>query len=294
MNRLPVVMVVLAACGKIDSKAAPDAPASHADAPGQHDGPAQRDAAVDAGPWTPARLPGIVVWLSADQGVTTSNSHVSTWLDRSGMNNNAAQLTAARQPTLVTGAMNGQPVVRFDGATSAMQITDSSTLQWGTDDFTIELVASWTNPTTGTFPYGLLVAKQNQAAPYAGPSLWANFPTPSVDSVLGVQLDTTHYVRTAAHNLNDGNPRVYGGRRYGGTNLESRVDGAVDQMATLAAATDISAAGSPMFIGGQIKPDNSLIQQLHGDIAEVVIVHGSITPADLAQLESYLKTKYAL
>src|SRR5262245_40330762 len=93
--------------------------------------------APDPGPWNPGKLPNLALWLVADTGVTTNNSRVTTWADRSGNNNNAAQSVIARQPTLVTGVVNGQPVVRFDGTDDALQVTDSATLQFGTGDFTI-------------------------------------------------------------------------------------------------------------------------------------------------------------
>jgi hypothetical protein len=70
------------------------------------------------------------LWLRADQGVTTNGTDlVSTWVDQSGNGNSAtvpyayttlvasasAYSNVSKKPALVTDAVNGLPVVRFDG-----------------------------------------------------------------------------------------------------------------------------------------------------------------------------------
>ena len=46
----------------------------------------------------------------------SNNTAISQWDDRSGNAKNAIQATAANQPTFQTNILNGNPVVRFDGA----------------------------------------------------------------------------------------------------------------------------------------------------------------------------------
>jgi hypothetical protein len=66
--------------------------------------------------WYPTNIPGCTLWLNAGYGITKDGSdHVSLWLDKSGANNNAIQNTASRQPLYIANAVNGQPVLRFDG-----------------------------------------------------------------------------------------------------------------------------------------------------------------------------------
>ncbi len=60
---------------------------------------------------------GLTLWLDAD--AITGLAHgaaVAAWSDRSGRANDAAQANATLQPLYVTNALNGRPVVRFDGA----------------------------------------------------------------------------------------------------------------------------------------------------------------------------------
>ena len=56
----------------------------------------------------------------------TLNGTVSRWHDQSGNGNDAIQATAARQPLLMAGALNGHPVVRFDGVNDKLGFTGSN------------------------------------------------------------------------------------------------------------------------------------------------------------------------
>jgi hypothetical protein len=211
-------------------------------------------------------------------------------MDRSGRNNNAGQAATGLQPSLVTGVVNGLPVIRF--ANASLQVTDSTTLQWGTDDFAILVVAGYKNSTTTDLGYGMFVAKQETAYPYAGPALWGNYTTAApFDTVIGLQADsggTQYAISTAAQN--DGVIRIYTGRRVGNS-LEVRVNGAV-QGTTNATSVNVSASGRPLLIGGRGTVMES--QALDGDIAEIVAVRGALGNDDLTKLEAYLKAKYGL
>jgi hypothetical protein len=53
---------------------------------------------------------------------------------------------------------------------------------------------------------------------------------------------------------------------------------------------DVSAAQTPVVIGS-IATD---YYRLFGDISEIVALKGTTAPSDIALLEAYFKTKYAL
>jgi hypothetical protein len=67
--------------------------------------------------WTPAQLPGLALWLDADDAstITLNGSTVSQWNDKSGNARHVSQATAANQPTLTASGLNGKPEIRFDG-----------------------------------------------------------------------------------------------------------------------------------------------------------------------------------
>ncbi len=66
------------------------------------------------------RVPGtgMELWLRADRGVSASDGKVSRWQDLSGHGRDGVMDTAPRRPALVASALNGLPVVRFEGSQS--------------------------------------------------------------------------------------------------------------------------------------------------------------------------------
>ncbi len=69
-------------------------------------------------PWN-LPVTNMVLWLEADEGVTNSGGSVSGWADQSGNNNNA---TGVNQPLWVANALNGLPVVQFNGTNSYLNL----------------------------------------------------------------------------------------------------------------------------------------------------------------------------
>jgi hypothetical protein len=58
---------------------------------------------------------GLRLWLRADSLVTQTGGAVSQWNDLSPQSNHATQGTPASRPLFVPNALNGRPVIRFDG-----------------------------------------------------------------------------------------------------------------------------------------------------------------------------------
>ena len=58
---------------------------------------------------------GLALWLRSDAGLVLNGGTVSQWTNQSGNSRHATQTTSANQPTLVPNALNGEPVLRFDG-----------------------------------------------------------------------------------------------------------------------------------------------------------------------------------
>ncbi len=73
------------------------------------------------------------LWLSGDNSVVVVGTAVTNWNDHSGNNNNATSPAVPARPTLVSGALNGYPVLAFNGATNELRIADAGSLdltQW--------------------------------------------------------------------------------------------------------------------------------------------------------------------
>ncbi len=111
-----------------------------------------------------------VLWLRADHGVNTAGANVTGWLDRSGNNNNATAPGVAARPTLVPSALNGFPVLSFDGTNDELRIPDANSLdltQW--DIFLVNSVATaknnnvWLSKSSSTQPNYALWSPLNGA-----------------------------------------------------------------------------------------------------------------------------------
>ena len=77
------------------------------------------------GAWRPTMLPGCVLWLRADLGVTKDGSDkVSQWDDQSGNAHHVTQATGSKQPTwLASGSATGEAALEFDGVDDYLRAT---------------------------------------------------------------------------------------------------------------------------------------------------------------------------
>jgi hypothetical protein len=242
-------------------------------------------------------VPHVVLLLDAAQGITRAGRSISRWADQSGNGNDAIAGADAPTPSFAEQAIHGLPAVHFEGG-SWMSIADALTLQFGDGNFAVEVVARHDRAAAGlasgygvTTGYGMLYGKTEVPTPYAGVALFVNYPLPTPSTKLGVQTSYSHYALSTQNGLNDGKPHLFGARRERGT-LEARVDGVAQ--GRVPAPDDVSAVGRPAFIGGHPMAGGWIIQQLKGDIAEIVVVRGGTTPEVFAALEAEVMAKFGL
>ncbi|MDB4937257.1 MAG: hypothetical protein JWP87_4229 [Labilithrix sp.] len=299
-------MAFVFACSTDDPSApqpGPDASTAAFDSslPGIDSSVPTKDAAVDssttpdaeAGPpaFTPAALGArVVLWLEGDSFKELDGGVM--WPDKSATGNDAFQDASARMPFLIDagseGGINGHSVVHFAGH-EYLRIGDSPTLQWAANDFAFYVVMRHENGPSALPPFAIVYAKWTDNGPPApGFFMWASYPG-STGYV--TRLDENQ-VTGSDGGLNDGTMRLVGARRAGNS-LELRVSG--NQVSLLADAgiadpAGFNAAGIPAFIGGR----EAQLQQLRGDIAEIVAVKGVLTDLEQTTLEVYLKKKYGL
>lgn len=75
---------------------------------------------------SPNIVSNLQLWLDAsDYGsmVMNSNGNVNVWFDKSGNNKNASNTNFANSPLLINGAKNNRSVLRFNGTTSRLDIS---------------------------------------------------------------------------------------------------------------------------------------------------------------------------
>jgi hypothetical protein len=231
-----------------------------------------------------ASISGLVLWLDAAKGITKNNQNqVSKWADQSSNANDAIQNTSAMQPVWSGSVFNGFPALHFDMSnTQVVDIADSSSLQWGTGDFLIEVVARFNNDYTNN-EIGLFYGKIGQSS---GIIFFAT-DAANADDGISAAIDGNNLIGYTA-NYRGSTPRLYGFQRSGST-LSLRTNGAQVASQAQTGNVDVSANGEVAQIG-----DFQTNAPLDGDIAEVVAVKGAISSQDLTSLETFLKAKYGL
>jgi hypothetical protein len=264
--------------------------------------------ASDAGAFGPASFGSkLVVWLDVSKDVIVAAGKVTTWKDQSGKGNDAVQTVAANAPSLTADAgMLG--AVTFNAPTDAavvpiyLSIADSASLHFGLGDWTVAVVARHTNA-LGT--YGALWTKADEitpgVCPCRGAAIFANSTLPVSETNFLAQaasngFDAAAYVDSVDGGYNDGKFHVIIARRTQQTTLEIRTDGISAKNTTLPAVDD-TADGAAVGIGAGATGYSGVVgtsQLLHGDIAEIVAVQGTVSDTDMGSLEAYFKSKYGL
>lgn len=248
------------------------------------DGPTGDAGALDVGPdspadasgtWTPKSLPGLSLWLDDTAGLVEDSQnagYIKHWLDQSGNGNDAAGGCngSCGEPGYDQAAIHGHDAIICTGA---MEITDAPSLQFGTGDFAIAMVAK-----IGTGGFNLPEAYY-----------WRKFDT---QTSYGIHLD----VPTNSNNLlfEDFNKSItidmtaYSGKweivlMQGST---MKLDIGADDYTGPTASFDVSAAG--------IDPIFCQVNNASVEIAEIIAVKGTLSTSDATSVHAYLATKFAL
>ena len=228
-------------------------------------------------------LPQLMTWFKADAiSGLTNGAPVSLWTDSSGNGDYATQATGSQMPKFATGAINGLPAVRFN-STNQTYLSFPRTVS---GDFTIVCVFQSTQGLgTGTLYYqgaGLVNGEMPGVANDFGTCLFAN-------GSLCVGTGNPDVAVTSGTGFNNGTPHIFTFTRKRSTGLISLyVDGNLS--GTNTGGTQSLTAPAQLVLGGQ----QTLINYLTGDIAEVKIYNAALADADRVADENSLKCKYGL
>lgn len=192
----------------------------------------------------------------------SDNDPISTWYDRSRLNNNATQSGTAR-PVYKTSIQGGQPVVRFNGTDSSFNLGTSSALQPSTllVIATIRRTSDWSSAN-----FGVLWCKNNGAYNSNG---WYFTVEANTANKLVLQMDGSSAFYNGSNpnsifSLNGGT--IFTIRKstnqvqflYNGTSISSQSDSS-----TITSTTQTKYLGdnSPAYAGGLFP----------GDMAQIII-----------------------
>jgi hypothetical protein len=301
-------LLVVEACGG-NNAAIGDGPseggAGSSGGPGGEGGPGDDGAAIpvdgsrDAAPaFTPASLGSrLVLWLDAAKGVGLVDggrdaSVISSWADQSMAKNDVVQANLALAPELNAatseGGVGGLPAVAFR-APERISAPSTASLSWGTGDFAMFVVFR-----TTTAVAAFIIGKYDTVFPYPGPNLYLNYFAPGIGfNRMAAREDTNHYTLSAEGGTTDGRPHVAAMRRDAAKH-ELRIDGVSylnpDGGVPDGGAVDVSAANGSFDVGCR----STGVYCFDGDIAEVIGLKGTVSDAEIIELETYLRTKYGI
>lgn len=227
--------------------------------------------------------PVLAAWFKADAITGLANgSTVAIWSDSSGHGVSAIQTSLNQRPTYVANAVNGLPVVHFNGANNQV-LTLNRIVQ---DDFTIFCVVRNTQGINSGGQFyngaGLVSGVAPGVANDYGVSLFTNGqvcagtgnPDTSITSVPGFNDGMTHVLTLR--------------RKESSGEVDLFVDGNLAGSAV--GNTKPLNASAKLALGAQATPNNFFT----GDIAEVLIYSGALSDADRQSREATLFQKWGV
>jgi len=218
----------------------------------------------------PSTIGGLRLWLRADAGITLdANGNVATWSDQSTFHSDAIQNTSGSRPALVSNALNGQPVLRFNGSNTYFQLPNvMSGVTLGA-----EIIAVLRAPDAGTridalWDFGV----SGNGSHYYNGYRYDDFGTNNGSSYTGAPallLSEYHRYNISIDSSGTWIDRVNGVEWMRRTNQP------------------LGFRSNPMI--GRSVPYG---QNLRGDIAEIIIYDHALSAADRDAVSAYLTTKY--
>jgi len=212
---------------------------------------------------------GLLYHLDAGKGVVTTSSGVATWIDQSGNGNDFVQAAVDKQPDLVPNALNGQPVIRFDGDNTPGN-ADADELVLG----------------TATVPRTVVIV--NDTSQYR-----------SLDGIWGIEnADTGLRMYPSGEWRYPGNVGDFASSA-GSLMFINDVPGNAPGLNTPHILTAIRGSSPVTFSRtslGQyfIDGHSQGVRAWSGDIGEVIVYDRLLNQAEMAMVANYLSAKYAL
>lgn len=246
--------------------------------------------------WTPTLI-STALWFDAadnttvfsDAGTTQAEAGSSTvqqWNDKSGNARHATQATSARRPAYTANALNGKPVLTFDGAPANPDFLSYAS---GVEPRTI--VAVTQTVTTSTFRWVLGADKASGTGQvgafyfgFSSPTRTANFGRQTTADVSsGGDFDASAGV------VSSGSYVIIGGR-HNDTSITAFLNGVSGTTDTTASALRPVGAGA---IG--VSYYNGVITDgFPGTIAEIIVTSTAEADSTLHKIEGYLAWKWGL
>ena len=230
---------------------------------------------------TPVNDSSLQAWFDASQLTGLSNGDpVSTWADASGNGNDATASAAYKEPTYITGALNGLPVVRFDAADDGLGTSLQIYPGFSGWDYSIFVVFNYRGTDTTSGRRAVQGSENWAIGPYEGKivhlvpdgALWVTDPPPGGSAPPATQY--RYFICEATTTATRSRFRVDGEDETSNTGYDYR--------------------GWPNYVHLGTSGLTGDTQPLDGDIAEVLIYNRLLTAVERNRVGAYLEKKYGL
>lgn len=211
---------------------------------------------------------GVALWLRADDNVSTNE----TWIDYSGNDNDATQITAAQQPVFTSGITNYNPGYEFNGTSQNMGMTVSKFPLTNTAR-TLIAVGTPNNVTGNRYMFG-----------------WGTNTTSNYNALINVGAQAVYSgygndVNGGAATAAIGVTQELTATWLGGTNTAALYNRG-KLLASL--ARTLNTGSGAAFIGKL--SDNT--QYWSGSMNEIIVYNKAIAEFERLRISSYLSLKY--
>lgn len=240
----------------------------------------------DQGVCTSVPTTALRLWLRSDMGLSPAGGKVAAWADQSGLANDAQPPSVSQAPAVVPGALNGHPVVQFNGSTTSLVVANDPSLDFGTTlDFTVTVVLR----AHAAIPYAGIVVKAAANGPAVGWQLVVRNTSSNLSEEIlanGIAVpgtssldieDSVYRIVTVAHQRSPGH-------------VTAHANGALIQSQDMPELSESLSTDDPLRIG----VERIQVDFLHGDIAEILIYATSLSDAARVAAETYLSAKYKI
>ena len=221
-------------------------------------------------------------WFRADVGPvmngtgTNATNLVSRWVDQSGNGFDVSQATAAKQPLLVDGAINGLPVVRFDGSDDYLQTASA-----------VNLALSGGNGTS------VFVVVKPGSAQKTYADILDYTHAYEVNFVVQQNSSTTnsfYYQADNAQQLSAADYQIFTAIQNRGVEASTYLNGGNEKTGT----EPYDSLYEPNYLTMANKSLERFPRQFNGDIAELLFYNKTLGSDDREFVETYLSEKYGI
>jgi len=207
-------------------------------------------------------ISNMILWLKPDVGVNSTTNLVSQWNDQSGNSDNCSQVDVTKQALIEPNALNGIPVINFDGVNDNYSLQDTISLS---GDFSYFMVFKTKNATSNGF--GLANTKDQSVS-------FINY------------INGNSYTETTKNTINFTT----------GMLTQYSIISVVRSNNVVSMYKNGKSLGTSQSLQGIINLNilgNSHWGYTNAKIAEIITFNKAVSDIEKQEIESYLKTKYA-